>query len=140
MNSRRLIILAAITVVIGVSAALVSRTVTGSVFGIGTPDRAPGNARVRVQVLNATGTRGLAQRATDLLRDKGFDVVEIGNSRDRVDSTVVLDRTGHPDWARRVAAALGGAQVVARPDSARYVDITVLIGPNWRPPAQPFHP
>jgi hypothetical protein len=140
VKSRRFLILALIIFMIGVAGALVSRTVTGTVFGIGTPDRAPGNARVRVQVLNATGTRGLAQRATDLLRDKGFDVVEIGNSRDRVDSTVVLDRSNHPDWARRVAAAMGGAQVVARPDSARFVDITVLIGPNWRPPAQPFHP
>jgi hypothetical protein len=140
MKSRRLIILALVIIVIGVAAAVTSRQVTGSVFGFGSPDRAPGNARVRVEVLNATSTRGLAQRATDLLRDKGFDVVEIGNSPDRVDSTLVLDRSNHPDWARRVAAAMGGAQVVARPDSARYVDVTVLIGPNWRPPVQPFHP
>jgi hypothetical protein len=90
--------------------------------------------------LNATTTRGLAQRATTVLRDRGFDVVEIGNNSERLDSTVVLDRSGHPEWAQRVAAAMGGAQVQSRPDSSRYVDITVLIGAAWRPPAEPFHP
>ena len=36
--------------------------------------------RIRVQVLNATTSRGLARRATFFLRDKGFDVVEIGTA------------------------------------------------------------
>ena len=98
--------------------------------------------RVRVQVLNATTTRGLARRATELLRDRGFDVVDVGTTpaREQGDSTFVLDRSGHPDWARRVAAAMGGARVISRPDSSRYLDVTVLVGASWRPPAQPFHP
>ena len=140
MKSRALAIGALVVVIMGVSSALLSRKVTGSVFGMGSPDRAPSGVRVRVQVLNATATRGLAQRATDLLREKGFDVVEIGTNREKMDSTMVLDRSNHPDWARRVAAAMGGAQVLARPDSSRYLDVTVLIGSSWRPPAQPFHP
>jgi hypothetical protein len=120
--------------------AVITRQVTGTVFGIGTADHAPSGVRVRVQVLNATSTRGLAQRATDHLRDKGFDVVEIGNNREKMDSTLVLDRSSHPEWAMRVAAAMGGARVLERPDSGRYLDVTVLIGGDWRPPAQPFHP
>ncbi|HEX7938656.1 MAG TPA: LytR C-terminal domain-containing protein, partial [Gemmatimonadaceae bacterium] len=39
---------------------------------------APDGVRVRVQVLNASSVRGLARRATLLLRDHGFDVVEAG--------------------------------------------------------------
>ena len=140
MRLRLLAIGGLIVLMLGVAGALVTRQATGTVFGLGSPDRAPSGVRIRVQVLNATTTRGLAQRATELLRDKGFDVVEIGNSRDRVDSTVVLDRTNHPDWARRLASAMGGAKVVVSPDTSRYVDLTVLIGPNWRPPVQPFHP
>ena len=140
MRLRLLTITALIVIMLGVAGALVSRQVTGTVFGIGAPDHAPAGVRIRVQVLNATATRGLAQRATDVLRDKGFDVVEIGNSRDRVDSTIVLDRTNHPEWARRAAAAMGGAKVVVSPDTLRYVDLTILIGPNWRPPVQPFQP
>jgi len=102
--------------------------------------RAPANERVRVEVLNATDTRGLARRATIHLRDRGFDVLEMGNSGERLDSTLVLDRSGHPDWAERVAKALGGARIEARPDTSRYLDITVLVGRAWRPPAEPFYP
>jgi hypothetical protein len=102
--------------------------------------RAPENVRVRVQVLNTTKTRGLARRATRLLRDRGFDVVEMGTSNPTFDSTLVLDRSGHPEWAALVAEILQPARAVPRPDSSRYLDVTVLIGSNWRPPAEPFHP
>jgi len=101
--------------------------------------RAPDAVRVRVQVLNATRTRGLARRATQLLRARGFDVVEAGNARELRDSTLVLDRSGHPQWAARVAEVLG-ARVEARPDSSRYLDVTVLLGTTWRPPSEPFDP
>jgi hypothetical protein len=101
---------------------------------------APQGERVRVQVLNATSVRGLARRATMHLRDRGFDVVEMGTSAEQRDSTLVLDRSGHPEWARRVADALGGARVESRPDTSRYLDVTVLIGRSWRAPAEPFYP
>ena len=96
--------------------------------------------RVRVEVLNATNVRGLARRATMHLRDRGFDVLEIGTWNQRLDTTLVLDRSGHPQWAKRVADALGGARVESRPDSSRYLDVTVLLGSSWRAPAQPFYP
>jgi len=102
--------------------------------------RAPAGTRIRVQVLNATKTRGLARRATFFLRDRGFDVVEVGTWSQGSDSVVVLDRSGHPEWARLVAEALGGGRVETRPDSSRYLDVTVLLGASWRPPAEPLHP
>ena len=102
--------------------------------------RAPAGTRVRVQVLNASKRRGLARRAALALRDRGFDVVEVGTTSTLRDSTLVLDRSGHAAWAQLVAAALGGAPVEARADSSRYVDVTVLLGASWRPPAQPLHP
>ena len=104
--------------------------------------RAPEGTRIRVQVLNATETRGLGRRATRHLRDRGFDVVEIGTApaADRRDSTLVLDRSGHPEWARLVADVLGGATVESRPDTSRYLDVTVLLGASYRPPAEPLYP
>jgi hypothetical protein len=93
-----------------------------------------------VQVLNATKTHGLARRATMLLRDKGYDVVETGTVAPARDTTVVLDLSGHPDWARRVARALGASHVQQRPDSSRYLDIAVVLGTSWHPPAEPFYP
>jgi LytR cell envelope-related transcriptional attenuator len=74
------------------------------------------------------------------LRDHGFDVVELGTTTATRDSTLVLDRSHHPEWAQRVARSLGGARVESRPDTSRYLDVTVLLGGNWRAPSQTFHP
>jgi hypothetical protein len=101
---------------------------------------APAGVRIRVEVLNATRVRGLARRATMHLRDRGFDVVTVGTSREARDSTLVLDRSGNAEWAALVARALGGARVERAPDSSRYLDVTVLVGATWRPPAEPFYP
>ena len=96
--------------------------------------------RITVEVINATRVRGLARRAARTLRDQGFDVVSTGTNREQFDSTQVLARTGHRDWAERAAKAMGGGAVLMRPDSSRDVDLTVLIGATWRAPAQPFYP
>lgn len=101
---------------------------------------APEGVRIRVQVLNATKTRGLARRATMLLRDRGFDVVENGTLPQQRDTTLVLDLSGHPEWANRIAQIFAPAKVTARADSSRYLDIAVVIGSTWRPPSQPFYP
>ena len=101
--------------------------------------KAPPNTRIKVEVLNATTTKGLARRATLFLRDRGFDVVAIGTAREQRESSLVLDRSNHPAWAQLIANAMG-ATVVSRPDSSRYLDATVLVGTSWRPPAEPFYP
>lgn len=101
--------------------------------------RAPQGVRIKVEVLNATKTKGLARKATTYLRDRGFDVVLIGTSKEQLDKTVVLDRSHHPTWAGLVASAFGAA-AQEKPDSSRYLDVTVLVGANWRPPPLPFYP
>ncbi len=100
----------------------------------------PDSVRIKVEVLNASTVRGLGRRATNHLRDHGFDVVEVGTSSEKRDSTLVLDRSHHPRWAAFAAQAMGGAAVAERPDSSHYVDLTVLVGATWRPPAEPFYP
>lgn len=100
------------------------------------------SVRVIVEVLNASGIRGLGRKATAVLRERGFDVVYTANAPDttRRDSTLVLDRSGRSEDAARVARVLGGARVEARPDSSRYVHVTVLLGGAWRPPANALYP
>ncbi len=101
--------------------------------------KAPQGVRIKVEVLNATTTKGLARKATTYLRDRGFDVVLIGTSKDQRDKTLVLDRSRHPAWAALVASAFG-ATVQEKPDSLRYLDLTVLVGADWHPPPLPFYP
>ena len=101
--------------------------------------RAPEGTRIKVEVLNGTRTPGLAKRATRYLRDRGFDVVGSGTNSEPRGTTVVYNRSSHPEWARLVARALN-ATAVNLPDSSRYLDVTVILGPDWRPPPLPFHP
>jgi hypothetical protein len=113
----------------------------GPLLGGGAPERlVPEGTRVRIEVLNATSTRGLARRATLYLRDRGFDVVAMGNSAEKRDSTLILDRAGNAEFARLAAEAMGGARIESRPDTSRYLDVTVLVGASWRPPSQPLYP
>ena len=47
---------------------------------------------MRVQVINSTPIKGLARRATMYLRDRGFDVVGAGTTKDARDTTEVFVR------------------------------------------------
>ncbi len=88
--------------------------------------------RLRVEVLNAGGTAGLAQRATGVLRDSGLDVVYWGNDAQFSDSASrVVDRVGDTLLARAVADALGIEHVLSEVDSTRLVEATVKLGPVW---------
>jgi hypothetical protein len=103
--------------------------------------RAPAGVRIRVRVLNTTKTRGLAKRASAVLRDFGYDVVDYDSEAASASSkTRILSHTGHDAWAQRLRRAIGVGGVEVRADSLRYVDFTVLIGSDWKPPTQAFRP
>lgn len=106
-----------------------------------TAARAPAGARIRVRVLNTTASRGLARRVTFVLRDFGYDVVDFdSDTRTPSTGTVILAHTGRVEWSRRLRRALGTGTIEQRADSLRYVDFTVLVGSDWKTPAQPFRP
>ena len=104
--------------------------------------RAPKGVRVRVRVVNATEINGLAKRATSVLRDHGFDVVDYEGVKQKLPrlTTVVQTHTGQDDWSARIARVLGTGTVESRPDTSRYVDVTVVLGLDWKAPSQAFRP
>ncbi len=106
-----------------------------------TLSRAPSGVRVRVRVLNAAGTRGLGRRVTLELRDRGFDVVDYDTERgkERAKTSIVV-HTGHDDWATRLRRALGTGEVEVRPDSLRFVDLTVYVGRDWKASTETLRP
>ncbi len=104
-----------------------------------TVGHAPAGVRIKVEVLNASRVRGAARAATFLLRERGYDVVATGNAGQLQAATTVLDRSNHPEWAALIAKAIGG-KAVAKPDTSRYLDATVILGAGWKPPPMPFHP
>lgn len=106
-----------------------------------TSAHAPGGTRVIVRVINATGVRGLARKATLWLRDFGYDVVDFDSAPKLARTETLIEvHSGHADWGERVRKALGTGRVTTRPDTSRYVDLTVFIGSDWQPPAEPLRP
>ena len=102
------------------------------------PDAVPalvaGNERVLVEVLNGSGRRGLARVATRVLREAGFDVVYFGTAPESVRVTQALARRGDSAAAARVARALGTTRARVLTDTLLRVDVTVLLGDDYKPP------
>lgn len=115
---------------------------TGAQATLGTDADEPPPPPIRVEVLNGSGVGGLAREATYRLRGGGFDVVYYGNaSRFDHRRSVVLDRTGDTLQARTVALALGIDSVASSADARLLLDVTVVLGSDWPPPApEPFAP
>jgi precorrin isomerase len=86
-----------------------------------------------VEVLNGTRRQGAARTATRMLRKRGLDVVFLGNAETAAESTLVVVRRGDPQRARYVAAAIGGGKVIIQTDTFRRVDISVILGDDFRP-------
>jgi LytR cell envelope-related transcriptional attenuator len=106
----------------------------------GVPRVVPAGVRIRIEVLNATDTRGLARQATFYLRDAGFDVVYFGNTSERSESTIIRDRSAHAGWAALAATAMSPARTEQKPDSSHFLDLTVLVGRNWTQSRLPLYP
>ena len=52
----------------------------------------------------------------------------------------MMDRVGRVGTARLVAEAIGVQTVHSEPDSTLLVDVTVLLGPEWKRPPAPEAP
>ncbi|MBI1933717.1 MAG: LytR C-terminal domain-containing protein [Ignavibacteriales bacterium] len=89
---------------------------------------------IQLDVLNGCGVSGVADRYTDFLRARGFDVVEIGNyvSYD-VDETFVIDRIGNKANAVKVANALGieNVKVIQQLNENYFLDVSLVIGKDY---------
>jgi hypothetical protein len=101
--------------------------IQGHAYPIPAPDH-----RITVEVLNASGRAGLARGATRLLRRRGLDVVFFGNADAAADSTRILVRQGDPGAGRDVRDALGVGRVMILPDTLRRVDVSVILGRDFR--------
>lgn len=99
----------------------------------------PQEPRIVVEVLNATKRTGLARLAARTLRANGLDVVSIGDADSGRALTQIIVRRGSGEGARQVLRALNAGRISTDIDTLLRVDITVLIGEDFRP-VGPLHP
>ncbi len=92
---------------------------------------------VQVEVLNAGGVSQAGRAGMLLLRRARLDVVYVGNaagSQRGHERNRILIRRGDTTGVGRVLEALGDAEIIREPDTTRLVDLTVLLGKQFRVP------
>ncbi len=98
------------------------------------PDQEDGAVRdiIQVEVRNGCGIGGLAGVMTLFLREHGYDVVEVGDYESfDVPRSMVIDRVGNLETARKVAEELGIEQVEQDIRSEYFLDASVVIGLDY---------
>ena len=93
---------------------------------------------ITAEVLNGTDRARLARLGARLLREKGIDVLSTGNANP-VTATRIIARRGSREAAEAVRRALGLGIVDSAPDSLLRLDVTVILGDDFRP-VTPLHP
>ncbi|MFA6233595.1 MAG: LytR C-terminal domain-containing protein [Bacteroidota bacterium] len=89
---------------------------------------------IQLDVLNGCGASGVAQQFTDFLRKRNFDVVQSTNYKTfDVEESLVIDRTGDLETARKVAYALGieDKNIVQQINPDYYLNVSVVIGRDY---------
>jgi hypothetical protein len=84
--------------------------------------------------LDGAGSMKVAQYVTNILRSKGYDVVEMKRNNDGIiERTYVIDRSGNLEVARKLAETLGIAtdKVFQKIDRNLYLDVTVVVGKDF---------
>ncbi len=89
---------------------------------------------VQIEVLNGCGVAGIGDKFTDVIRKKGFDVVNTGNyiSFD-VDKTFIIERLGNLETAYKVADSLDidKEKIINQINKNYFLDLTIVVGKDY---------
>jgi LCP family protein required for cell wall assembly len=91
------------------------------------------NTSATVDVHNATGITGLANKVLDALEQKGFTRGDIGNATTRSKSVIRYPKGGQ-DAAQQVAAALGGGITTEVDPSVESGHVDLYLGKDYTGP------
>lgn len=90
-------------------------------------------SQIRVEVLNGTSISGLAERTADFLREKGFDVVDVGSANEKIEATVILDRADRDlRNARLVRRVLRQGRTSFEPHPLQLLEISLVLGSDFK--------
>jgi hypothetical protein len=93
----------------------------------------PSNQILQVEVLNGCGAPGVGSKFTEFLRSRGYDVVKTDNADNwNYPNTVVIDRRGDIHKAGVLAETLGAKKVIQQIETTRLLDLSVIIGKDFK--------
>lgn len=86
---------------------------------------------VKVEIWNATNRKDLAYNVQRKLRQYRIDAVRWGNFGIYKKYTIVIDRLGDIELARKVAKIVGSSVVKTEIDKTRFVDFSIVLGNDF---------
>jgi hypothetical protein len=114
---------------------LLKETVKQTLAAIASTEYVPADSlTITVEVLNGTKTPGLATRAREVFQSYDLEVMAPNNAdNDQYQNTVVLDRRGKLENAKKVADIIRCGRIYSKPDPQmdQAVDVTVILGKDF---------
>ncbi len=90
-------------------------------------------SKIKVQVLNGSGKRGVAKRIRDKLVRNGYNVIEFGNAKSQdYLNTLILDREGNMNKALKVAGLLKCNNIFPKINKFILIDVTIIVGKDYK--------
>jgi len=91
------------------------------------------NGSLTVEILNGTSRAGLATRTASLFRNFGYDIVTAKNADVTTQAeTTIVDRTGNPDQAQKLADLIRCGKIITQADApAGSALITIILGKDF---------
>ena len=92
-------------------------------------------SKIKVEVLNGCGKSGVAEKLTDYLRAKGFDVVNLGNYRSfEIENSIVIARNEKNLNAEKIAMSVGlhKEYVIKQINPEYLLDVTFILGKDYK--------
>ncbi|MCX7999532.1 MAG: LytR C-terminal domain-containing protein, partial [Leptospiraceae bacterium] len=101
------------------------------IANIGLEDYAYGEI-ARAEVLNLTGTDGLAKNVKSFLNEHNFNVLSVGNGWSQNEKfSAVIDRSGNPEFTYKIAKILNINKIFHLVDKEVGLDTTVILGEDF---------
>ena len=91
------------------------------------------NGSLTIEILNGTTRAGLATRTALLFRNFGYEILSAKNSDNTSQAeTTIIDRTGNPDQAQKLADLIRCGKIVTQSDApAGSALITIILGKDF---------
>ncbi len=94
--------------------------------------------RVAIEIRNGTEVNGLAGRTSQLYQSFGYDVSRVGNAEGDLEKTVIIDRIGDPQTAKRIADVIQCKNIQIQTDYIEIdegfedpMDIIIILGKDF---------
>jgi LCP family protein required for cell wall assembly len=87
---------------------------------------------INIEILNGSNNPGQALSLRNYLLEYGLNIVHYGNAlRSDYEKSQVIDRTGEPALARKVADIINCTEITTKVDKTLMVDVSIIIGNDF---------